>query len=149
MKDPVLGLQVYVGNLNQTGQPRSVFTLDMSKLGKPIGLATLREGQTKTFANGVQVTFDKWTPYVDLQVSHDPTQTYLLIAALAMVLGLAGSLERAPSPALAACEYSGRRAYPGACRRARPQRLRELHRRVRRVGRTAAAGRVRSGFDAR
>ncbi|MBE7187691.1 cytochrome c biogenesis protein ResB [Jatrophihabitans endophyticus] len=92
VKNPVLGLQVYVGNLNRDGQARSVYSLDTSKLGKPIGLATLREGQTKTLADGVRVTFVKWTPYVDLQVSHDPTQDYLLVAALAMVLGLAGSL---------------------------------------------------------
>jgi cytochrome c biogenesis protein len=31
-------------------------------------------------------------PWASIQVSHDPTQGYLLIAALAMVIGLIGSL---------------------------------------------------------
>ena len=42
--------------------------------------------------DGVRVTFDGWVPWASLQVSHDPAQTYLLIAALAMVAGLLGSL---------------------------------------------------------
>ena len=38
------------------------------------------------------MTFDGWVPWASLQVSHDPAQGYLLIAALAMVIGLLGSL---------------------------------------------------------
>jgi cytochrome c biogenesis protein len=38
------------------------------------------------------VTFDGWVPWAGLQVSHDPTQTYLLVAAALMVAGLLGSL---------------------------------------------------------
>ena len=38
------------------------------------------------------MTFDGWVPWASLQVSHDPAQGYLLVAALAMVLGLLGSL---------------------------------------------------------
>jgi cytochrome c biogenesis protein len=56
------------------------------------GLANLRIGQTKRFANGVSVTFDGWKPWASLQVSHDPAQGWLLWSALAMVLGLLGSL---------------------------------------------------------
>ena len=88
---PVLGVFVYQGNLNATGLPESVFSLDHSKM-KQIGAENLVEGQTKTLANGVKITFDGWTPWVNLQVSHDPAQGYLLFAALAMVLGLAASL---------------------------------------------------------
>ena len=54
-----------------------------------IGAANLRVGQTKTFPNGVAVTFDGWKPWVSLQVSHDPTQGWLLLGAAAMVIGLA------------------------------------------------------------
>ena len=46
-----------------------------------IGAANLRVGQTKTFPNGVSVTFDGWKPWVSLQVSHDPTQGFLLLSA--------------------------------------------------------------------
>jgi cytochrome c biogenesis protein len=89
--NPVLGLFVYVGDLNTNGLPQSVYTLDTSKMTK-VGAVNLRIGQSKTLANGVQVTFDGWTPWVSLQVSHDPVQGYLLFSALAMVLGLLASL---------------------------------------------------------
>ncbi len=88
---PVLGVFVYEGNLNSTGLPESVYSLDHSKM-KQIGAQNLVIGQTKTLSNGVQITFDGWTPWVNLQVSHDPAQGYLLGAALAMVIGLAASL---------------------------------------------------------
>jgi cytochrome c biogenesis protein len=40
----------------------------------------------------VTVRFDGWRPWVSLQISHDPTQSWLLFSALAMVIGLLGSL---------------------------------------------------------
>ena len=68
-----------------------MYSLDHSKM-KQIGKANLHIGQTTTLANGVSVTFDGWKPWASFQVSHDPAQGYLLIAAVAMVLGLFGSL---------------------------------------------------------
>jgi cytochrome c biogenesis protein len=88
---PIVGVFVYVGDLNINGLPQSVYSLDTSKM-KRIGAANLQLGETKRFPNGVSVTFDGWQPWVSLQVSHDPVQGYLLIAAVAMVLGLLGSL---------------------------------------------------------
>jgi cytochrome c biogenesis protein len=87
----VLDMFVYVGDVNPNGQPESVYSLDTSAL-KKIGQASLKIGQSKTFPNGVRVTFDGWKPYASIQVSHDPTQGYLLVAVVAMVLGLIGSL---------------------------------------------------------
>jgi len=89
--DPVLGVFVYVGNLNYNGLPQSVYSLDTSKMTK-IGAANLRIGQTQSFGNGVTVTFDGWVPWASMQVSHDPSQRWLLLSAGAMVLGLLGSL---------------------------------------------------------
>jgi cytochrome c biogenesis protein len=91
VQDPALGIMVYTGNLNYNGLPQSVYSLDTSKM-KQIGTANLRIGETKTFADGVRVTFDGWVPWAALQVSHDPTQGWLLFVAIAMVLGLLGSL---------------------------------------------------------
>ncbi|MDT4928348.1 MAG: cytochrome c biosis protein [Pseudonocardiales bacterium] len=91
VQDPVLGIFVYTGDLNYNGLPQSVYTLDTSKMAK-IGAVNLRVGETKSFSNGVKVTFDGWTPWASLQVSHDPAQGYLLFSALAMVLGLGASL---------------------------------------------------------
>jgi cytochrome c biogenesis protein len=89
--DPELSLFIYQGDLSGSGQPHSVYSIDTSKMRK-IGAANLRVGQTARLKNGVTVRFDGWLPWASLQVSHDPAQTYLLIAALAMVIGLLGSL---------------------------------------------------------
>ena len=91
VNDPVLGVFVYVGSLNYNGLPQSVYSLDKTKMTK-IGAANLKIGETAKFPSGVSVTFDGWVPWASLQISHDPAQTYLLIAALAMVIGLLGSL---------------------------------------------------------
>jgi cytochrome c biogenesis protein len=89
--DPVLGVFVYQGTVNPDGAPQSVYSLNKSALTR-IGQANLHVGQTVRTANGVSVTFDGWVPWVSLQVSHDPTQGYLLFAAITMVAGLIGSL---------------------------------------------------------
>ncbi|MEO9140562.1 MAG: cytochrome c biogenesis protein ResB, partial [Jatrophihabitans sp.] len=92
VKNPILGMFVYIGAINPNGTPESVYRLTTSglkQIGKPTNLVI---GQTKTFPNGIAITFDGWKPWVSLQVSHDPTQGYLLIAAAAMVIGLALSL---------------------------------------------------------
>jgi cytochrome c biogenesis protein len=89
--DPVLGIFVYQGSLNYRGLPQSVYSLDTSKMTK-LGAVNLAVGQSRSFANGVRVSFDGWVPWASMQVSHDPSQGYLLAAAAAMVLGLLGSL---------------------------------------------------------
>ena len=91
VNNPMLSIFVYKGDLSGTGQPHSVYTIDTSKMHK-IGKKNLRIGQTVKLPDGVSVTFDGWVPWASLQVSHDPAQTYLLISALAMVIGLLGSL---------------------------------------------------------
>lgn len=89
--NPELSIFVYRGDLNGSGVPHSVYTIDTSKMRK-IGAANLRVGQAQQFPGGVSVTFDGWVPWASFQVSHDPAQGYLLIAALAMVIGLLASL---------------------------------------------------------
>ena len=95
-KNPVLGLRVYRGDLGLTGGPQSVYSLDQNMVAsgklKQIGAVNLTQGQTKSFTGGVTVTFDGWLPWASMQVSHDPAQGYLLIAAVGMVVGLVGSL---------------------------------------------------------
>jgi cytochrome c biogenesis protein len=88
---PILGIFVYQGDLNYNGLPQNVYSLDTSKMSQ-LGAANLEIGQTAKFAHGVSVTFDGWVPFASIQVSHDPTQGYLLWSALAMVLGLLCSL---------------------------------------------------------
>jgi cytochrome c biogenesis protein len=91
---PVLGIRVYTGDLNYTGLAQSVYSLDTTKLAK-IGAANLTVGASKTFTGKdgtVTVRFDGWVPWASLQVSHDPAQGWLLLSAVAMVVGLLGSL---------------------------------------------------------
>jgi cytochrome c biogenesis protein len=90
-RNPVLGVFVYEGDLNYNGLSQSVYSLDTSKM-KKLGAVNLQVGGAKTFANGVSVRFDGWVPWASVQVSHDPSQGYLLVAAVAMVLGLIASM---------------------------------------------------------
>jgi cytochrome c biogenesis protein len=92
VSDPVLGVMVYEGTLFPEGLPESIYTLDTSGMKQLGAAADLTVGQTKTFGNGVTVTFNGWVPWVSIQVNHDPAQSYLLVAAGAMVLGLFASL---------------------------------------------------------
>ncbi len=91
VRDPVLGIFVFKGDLDYRGLPQSVFSLDTSKMTK-IGAANLRIGQSTKLTGGVRVRFDGWLPWISIQVSHDPAQGWLLWSAGAMVLGLFGSL---------------------------------------------------------
>jgi cytochrome c biogenesis protein len=91
VNNPVLAVLIYKGTINYNGLPQSVYTLDTTKMSK-IGTANLTVGTSVTTADGVTVTFDGWVPWASIQVSHDPTQGYLLIAAVAMIAGLIGSL---------------------------------------------------------
>ncbi|MEP6851138.1 MAG: cytochrome c biogenesis protein ResB [bacterium] len=95
-KNPVLGVIAYRGDLGYNGVPRSVYSLPADQLDngglKEIGRRNLLVGQTLTTPSGVKVRFDGWKQWASLQVSHDPSQGYLLISASAMVLGLIGSL---------------------------------------------------------
>jgi cytochrome c biogenesis protein len=89
--DPILGIFVYQGDLNYNGLPQNVYSLDTTKMTR-LGAANLQIGQSAKFAHGVSVTFDGWVPFASIQVSHDPSQGFLLWSALAMVIGLLGSL---------------------------------------------------------
>lgn len=91
VNNPVLGIFIYQGTINSTGIAQSVYSLDTTKMAQT-GQANLQIGQSVTAANGVTVRFDGWVPWASMQVSHDPTQDYLLLAGVAMVLGLIGSL---------------------------------------------------------
>lgn len=94
---PQVAIFVYRGDLGlRNGNPQNVYTLDsrqiMTGALRQIGRATLNPGQSKTLPGGVRVTFDGYSQWVNLQISHNPAQDYLLLAALLMVLGLLASL---------------------------------------------------------
>jgi cytochrome c biogenesis protein len=93
---PVLAVLAYTGEHNPGGQPQSVYSLDQKQIdsGKltRVGARNLTIGQSLVLPDGTQIRFDGYRQWANFQVSHDPTQSRLLIAAILMVLGLLGSL---------------------------------------------------------
>ncbi|MGA1810846.1 cytochrome c biogenesis protein ResB [Frondihabitans sp. 4ASC-45] len=96
--NPKLTLSVYAGDLGlDDGVPRSVYELDTVGL-KPIAATgsnavekplTLEPGQTVKLPNGLgSVQFNDVKRFVSLDIHHDPTQIYVLVFAILIVLGL-------------------------------------------------------------
>ncbi|WP_446225464.1 cytochrome c biogenesis protein ResB [Nocardia sp. IBHARD005] len=97
MDDPAVAVDVYRGNTGlDTGRSQSLFSLDpeMIKQGRLTKEArvNLRPGESTTLPSGAKVTFDGAEEFVNLQVSHDPVQQWVLASALTMMAGLLVSL---------------------------------------------------------
>lgn len=95
--DPAVAVDIYRGDTGlDTGRAQSLFALDPEMLhqGRLVKQArvNLRPGQSTTLPGNVQVRFDGAKQFVNLQVSRDPTQGWVLGAAVIMVLGLVVSL---------------------------------------------------------
>lgn len=95
--NPSVAIFVYQGDLGLgNGVPQNVYSLDARQIAngalRHVGTATLTPGQSKTLPGGVRVTFDGYTQWVNFQISHNPAQNYLLLAALGMLGGLICSL---------------------------------------------------------
>ncbi|MET0898002.1 MAG: cytochrome c biogenesis protein ResB [Mycobacterium sp.] len=97
LNDPAVAIDIYRGDAGlDSGRPQSIWTLDPRLIEQ--GRLTreervnLRAGESVTLDDGTQVRFDGATPFVNLQVSHDPGQVWVLVFALAMMAGLLVSL---------------------------------------------------------
>ncbi|WP_199254015.1 cytochrome c biogenesis protein ResB [Mycolicibacterium mengxianglii] len=97
MNDPAVAVDIYRGDAGlDSGRPQSIWTLDSRLIDQ--GRLTrearvnLRAGESVTLDDGTAVRFDGATPFVNLQVSHDPGQVWVLVFALAMMAGLLVSL---------------------------------------------------------
>ena len=98
---PAVAIDIYRGDTGlDTGRPQSLFTLDprlieQGRLTKEKRV-NLRAGQEVRLdqgpAAGTVVRFDGAVPFVNLQVSHDPGQTWVLVFAITMMAGLLVSL---------------------------------------------------------
>ncbi|WP_280234167.1 cytochrome c biogenesis protein ResB [Nocardia cyriacigeorgica] len=97
MTDPAVAVDVYRGDTGlDTGRPQSLFALDQElirqdRLTKEARV-NLRPGESTTLSNGTVVTFDGAEEFVNLQVSHDPAQQWVLVSAVTMMAGLLVSL---------------------------------------------------------
>jgi len=94
---PAVAVDIYRGDTGlDTGRPQSLFSLDprlidQGRLTKA-KRTNLRAGEQVRLDDGTVVRFDGAVPFVNLQVSHDPGQTWVLVFAITMMGGLLVSL---------------------------------------------------------
>ncbi|QEN17002.1 cytochrome c biogenesis protein ResB [Mycolicibacterium sp. ELW1] len=95
--DPAVAIDIYRGDTGlDTGRPQSLFTLDPRLIEQKrltmVKRTNLRLGEDVRLDDGTVVRFDGATPFVNLQVSHDPGQVWVLVFAMSMMGGLLVSL---------------------------------------------------------
>ena len=97
MTDPAVAIDIYKGDTGlDTGLPQSLFSLNTELINQ--GRLTkqtrvnLKPGESSTLSDGTKVAFDGADEFVNLQVSHDPTQGWVLASAITMMAGLLVSL---------------------------------------------------------
>jgi cytochrome c biogenesis protein len=97
LRDPAVAVDVLRGDLgNDAGRGQSIFEVDRSMVdsGRLVRVAreNLRPGEEVGLPDGTTVRFDGVEQWVALQVSHDPSQGWVLIASVLVLGGLAASL---------------------------------------------------------
>jgi cytochrome c biogenesis protein len=97
LTNPAVAVDVMRGDLGtDSGRGQSIFSIDQSMVDngrlKRVARQNLVVGQQITLDDGTKIRFDGVQQWVSLQVSHDPTQGFVLCFAIAMLLGLGGSL---------------------------------------------------------
>ncbi|MEN3299669.1 cytochrome c biogenesis protein ResB [Pseudonocardia sp.] len=97
MRNPEVAIDVLRGDLGlDDGRGQSIFSVDQSKVDSGqlvrVARANLVPGESTTLDDGTVVRFDDVTPWVALQVSHDPGQSAVLVFAILILIGLGLSL---------------------------------------------------------
>ena len=95
--NPAVAIDVLRGDLGlDTGRGQSIFEVDRSLVDsgrlKRVARANLKQGQEVRLDDGTTVRFDGVEQWVSLQVSHDPTEGWVLIFSLLLIAGLGTSL---------------------------------------------------------
>ncbi|HEU4361945.1 MAG TPA: cytochrome c biogenesis protein ResB [Mycobacterium sp.] len=97
LRDPAVAIDIFRGDTGlDSGQPQPLFSLDsrliqQGRLTK-VRRANLRAGEQVRLDDGTAVRFDAAVPFINVQVSHDPSQVWVLVFVLAMMAGLVVSL---------------------------------------------------------
>ncbi|BCO37793.1 cytochrome c biogenesis protein [Mycobacterium heckeshornense] len=94
---PAVAVDIYRGDTGlDTGRPQSLYSLDPRLIDQhrltKVKRVNLLAGQQVDIDHGTVVRFDGAVPFVNLQVSHDPGQVWVLVFAAAMMAGLLVSL---------------------------------------------------------
>ncbi|MCG7595151.1 cytochrome c biogenesis protein ResB [Mycobacterium sp. PSTR-4-N] len=97
LNDPAVAIDIYKGDTGlDTGRPQSLFSLDPRMIDQgrltKVARVNLSKGQDTRLPDGTIVRFDGAVPFVNLQVSHDPAQVWVLVFAMTMMGGLIVSL---------------------------------------------------------
>ncbi|MCV7384992.1 cytochrome c biogenesis protein ResB [Mycolicibacter longobardus] len=97
MNDPAVAIDVYRGDTGlDTGRPQGLFTLDSRLIGQgrltKVARSNLKAGEQIRLDDGTRVRFDGAVPFVNIQLSHDPAQLWVLVFAMTMMAGLVVSL---------------------------------------------------------
>lgn len=118
MRDPAVAIDIYRGDAGlDTGKPQSLFTID-AKLIEEKRLTKLKRvnlgvGEEVRLDDGTVVRFDGATPFVNVQVSHDPGQVWVLVSSMSMMAGLLVSLVVRRRRIWARISESGTDSQPG------------------------------------
>lgn len=97
LENPEVAVDIYRGDLGlDDGRGQSIFEIDQRQvesgaLKKAVRM-NLMIGHHATLDDGTTVRFDGVQQWTNLQVSHDPAQEFVLVFAVLILLGLAGSL---------------------------------------------------------
>ncbi|TWP47860.1 cytochrome c biogenesis protein ResB [Lentzea tibetensis] len=97
LNDPMVAIDVYRGDLGvDDGRGQSIFSIDQGMVEqgrlKKVARKNLAVGEEVALDDGTKVRFDGVNDWVSLQVSHDPSQVWVLIFAILIILGLGVSL---------------------------------------------------------
>jgi cytochrome c biogenesis protein len=94
--NPGVAAMVYEGNLGSDSDDQSIFDIDQTMVDsgklKMVKQANLMLGQSMKLPDGTTVKFDSVQRWVSLLITHDPTQSYVLVFAIALLVGLVTSL---------------------------------------------------------
>ncbi|GAA4394889.1 cytochrome c biogenesis protein ResB [Tsukamurella soli] len=97
LRDPAVAIDIYEGDTGlDSGRPQNLYSLSRDQIdtGQLVKQArvNLDVGQSTTLKDGTQIRFDGVKQFAALQVSHDPTQDWVLLCAISMLVGLLVSL---------------------------------------------------------
>lgn len=94
--NPGVAAMIYQGNLGSDSDDQSIFDIDQTMVDsgklKMVKQANLMLGQSVKLPDGTTVKFDSVQRWVSLLITHDPTQSYVLVFAIALLVGLITSL---------------------------------------------------------
>jgi cytochrome c biogenesis protein len=97
MLNPAVAVDVMQGNLGlDNGRGQSIFTVNQAMVQsgqlKTVARQNMFPGDQIRLPDGTLIHFDGVQRWVNLQVSHDPFEIWMLVAAISLVVGLGVSL---------------------------------------------------------